>query len=172
MLNHSATVYLSVHQLESAKRCFFRVLAFPHQSAKDSVSALYGMARYHKERREWVELTECCKEALTLLPEAKGELVPGASLGERFLLFLADAAAAQGDLELARNYDEKAKNLWSDFREKSEFAELVACDRRKAIELLATRQAWEAVQTLTYAPNHYESMLCLGINFSDLCMLQ
>jgi len=58
--------------------------------------ALHGMARYHQERREWVALTECCKQALPLLPEAKGELVKP-RFEERFLLSLADAAVAQGD---------------------------------------------------------------------------
>jgi len=50
--------------------------------------------------------------------------------------------------------------------------ELAACNRREAIELLATGQTQEAIQTLTDAPNHYQSMLSLGINFSDLCTLQ
>lgn len=54
MLNQLATVYSSVHQLESAKSCFLRILALPHQSAKDHVTALLGLARYHQERKDWV----------------------------------------------------------------------------------------------------------------------
>jgi Tfp pilus assembly protein PilF len=52
-LNNLATAYLSVHQLEYAKRCCLRVLASPHVMARDRVLALHGMARYHQERSEW-----------------------------------------------------------------------------------------------------------------------
>jgi tetratricopeptide (TPR) repeat protein len=140
MLINLATVYSSVQRLESAKHCFLRILAFPNQSAKDRITALNGMARCHQERKDWVALTGCCEEALALIPEAEGGLVRAARRQERLLLCLADAAEAQGDMELARDYDEKAKKLWSEFRGEGEFAELVACDRREAIELLATGQ--------------------------------
>jgi len=172
LLKDLGTVYLSVHQLESAKRCCLRTLAFPHQKARDSVMALHGMARYHQERREWAALTECCKEALTLYPEVKGDFVRVGCFEERLLLFLADAAEAQGDMGLAREYDDKAKKLLSEFRGEAEFAELVACDRREAIALLAIGRAEEAVQTLKDAPKPYKNVLILGINLSDLCMLQ
>lgn len=65
---------MSSHQLEAAKRCFLRVLAWPTQytlSAVERMNALEGMALYCKERAEWAKMMEHCKESLTLLPEAK-----------------------------------------------------------------------------------------------------
>ena len=64
-------VYLVTHQLEAAKRCFLRILAWPCLTAAERVRALEGMARYHKDRQEWVTMTEWCEEALLLVPEAK-----------------------------------------------------------------------------------------------------
>ena len=47
------SLYGAAHQLESAKRCFMRLLAWPGLSPKERMSALHGMALYHKERKEW-----------------------------------------------------------------------------------------------------------------------
>lgn len=50
---------LDSHQLEAAKRCFLRVLAWPYPpSAFDRVNILGGMAYYHQERKDWVS-THC-----------------------------------------------------------------------------------------------------------------
>ena len=98
------------------------------------MSALHGLARYYKERKD-------CKEALPLFPEAEEGLSVVGCFEERLLLLLADAAEAQGDMGLARRYDEKAKCLRSGSRVKGKFPGFVACDRREAMELLVAGRA-------------------------------
>jgi len=69
MISSAAFAYFSAHQLETAKRYFLRALAMPELGAIGGVNVMPCMARYHKERREWVEMTMCLQEALTLLPK-------------------------------------------------------------------------------------------------------
>ena len=59
-------VYLDIHQLEAAKRCFLRVLEWPGVTVVERMLILFGLARYHRELKDWGSLIECCKEALTL----------------------------------------------------------------------------------------------------------
>lgn len=61
------------------------------------------------EYKDWPTVIKYCKEALLLIPEAKEGLAAMGRCEERLLLLLADAAEAQGDMGLARRYDEKAK---------------------------------------------------------------
>jgi len=127
-------LYIHTHQLEAAKRYFSKVLALPGISSKDQLHALFGMARHHKERKEWVMMLRCLDEVLTLLPDAKGD-----SYTEmRIFLFVADAAEARGDMRLAYAFDEKARKVWCKSKmAKSHSPELEACNRRQASELLA-----------------------------------
>jgi len=148
------------------------MLAFRRQSADHRISALHGMAQYHKKRKDWVALTECCKQALALFPEANQERLMAQCTHERFLLFLADAAEGQGDMGLARDYDEKAKKHWSEFHGEGKFPSFVACHRREAMELLAAGRAEEAVWTLEDAPYLYSGVLVTGNNLTNLRMLQ
>ena len=99
---------MDVHQLESAKRCFLRILSWPRLSPPvNCVDALRGMARYHKVRMDWVSVSKCSKEAITLLRETSqlDRMEP------EFLGLLADAAEGQGNMQLAREYDEQAEEL-------------------------------------------------------------
>lgn len=82
--------YFASRQLEAAKRC------------------LLYIARYHKERREWVEMTNCSGEALALCPEfiESNEIVQERE--SELLILLADAPEEQGGFRRAREYDEKA----------------------------------------------------------------
>ena len=68
---HMGSIYLAMSQLEAAKRCFLRVLEWPRAWLTDCVNALHGLARYHKERKDWAKTIECCDEALTILPNVK-----------------------------------------------------------------------------------------------------
>ena len=112
-------VTLASHQLESAKSYYRRVLAWPGLGASARLTALEGMACYHKERKEWVEMTECCEKALALLPDAKKNRVDeadGAEMAKRDIvlpLLLADAAEGQGDMRRAREIDEATRKLWA-----------------------------------------------------------
>jgi tetratricopeptide (TPR) repeat protein len=108
-LIHLGNLYLNSQQLESAKRCFLRVLDLPHQRARDRGGALQGLALYHKERKDWPAVIECCKQAFLLFPEAEEELRRMGRFEERLLLLLADAAEAQGDMGLARRYGRRQK---------------------------------------------------------------
>lgn len=76
------------------------------------MTALHGMARYHKERKDWVALIVCCEEGLRSLPEATGGLNPADCMETRLLLLLADVAEARGGVEVARKHDGKAKRLF------------------------------------------------------------
>ena len=71
MLVEIGVLYLMLHQLEAAKSCFQRVLAKPGLTACDRMNALQGMARYHKERQDWVQVIELGKAALALVPRVK-----------------------------------------------------------------------------------------------------
>jgi len=44
--------YLNTQQLDSAKRCFLRMLDLPYRRDSDRTSAPYGLARYYKERKD------------------------------------------------------------------------------------------------------------------------
>ncbi len=61
--------YFASCQLEAAKRCFLRLLAWHRLSMDRRITALLYITRYHKERKEWVEVTNCSGEALALCPE-------------------------------------------------------------------------------------------------------
>lgn len=116
-------VYLNSQQLESAKRCFLRVLAWPGLLPANHAFILHAMTRYYKERNDWANMIKCCKEGLKILPDAKGDSAVE-HLEERFLLTLADAAEGQGDMVRAREYDEKAKKIWFESGETYYFIEL------------------------------------------------
>lgn len=49
---------LSTAQLEAAKRCFQRVLQPPGPVMAYLVNAQLGMARYHRERKEWTHIIQ------------------------------------------------------------------------------------------------------------------
>ena len=134
-LIHLGNLYLNSQQLESAKRCFLRLLDLPHQRARDRGGALQGLARYHKERKDWPAVIECCKQAFLLFSEAKEGLAAIGRFEERLLLLLADAAEAQGDMRLAQRYGKKAKKVPSYLT--STFPGFLDCDRREAMQLLA-----------------------------------
>ena len=128
-------IYFSLHQLEPAKRCFLKVIAWPGVTAGSRVMALHCMAQCHKERKAWAELTECCEEALALLPEiGVGNLKD--HMKERFLILLADAAEGLGDMTRAQEYDEQAKRFWIESDKTTALPEPVACARREAVVLL------------------------------------
>jgi hypothetical protein len=117
-----------------AKGYYIRVLAFKLPCfADDRLHALQGMATYHKERKEWKKMEDCCEKASTLVPKSRQD--PWVLQGnERILLRLADAAEEQGGLRRAREYDEKAKRIWSGWGKAHLFIELMACNRREAGE--------------------------------------
>lgn len=105
-----ANVFLDSHQLEEVRRCYMRLLDWPRKLAPAAhVNALHGMARYHKERKEWVEVIEFGEEALRFIPDAKKQI----HVEEMLLIVLADAAEGQGDMPRAREYDKKAKTSTS-----------------------------------------------------------
>lgn len=98
IFNAMGGVYLGAHQLESAKQCYIKVLAWPGISVVERMYAHFGLARYHKERKDWVSLIKSCEEALTLRRQVTGHI---GQTEEKLLLMLADAAEAQGDLKRA-----------------------------------------------------------------------
>lgn len=119
------------------------------------------MAGYHEERKEWEKLTECCEEALTLLPHVdtndRNKVLE--HLEERLLIQLADAAEGQRDLRRARVFDERARKLWSESGTITPLVELLAADRREAEELLREGTPYEAGLTLAKAPLLYGMLL-------------
>jgi hypothetical protein len=134
------------------------------------VSALQGLADYYKECKDWPAVIECCEQAFLLFPEAEEELAAIGRCQKRLLLLLADAAEAQGDMELARGYDEKAKKVPT--RRTSEFPGFMACDRREAMQLLAVGRPEEAARTLLRASISFRTLSFRGINFTNLCFLR
>jgi len=111
VIGHMGRTYLAMQQLEDAKQCFLRLLAWPGpvNSAGDRVEVLFiGMAAYHRMRKDWIKLRECCEEALVILPHVDdGRLSDQTE--EKLLIMLADAAEGEGDMRRAHEYDEKAK---------------------------------------------------------------
>ena len=163
-----ATNYFDSRQLEAAKQCYLRQLSWPGVPG-EHVNGLFGMARYHKARKEWAKVTEYCQEGLALIPEAK-RLFSIGRLKERFLLLLAEAAEEQGDMERAREIDVIVKRF---FTERHLFTELVAYFRRDALVLLAEGDAEGAAYKLTHVPATYASEFDLvGINLLELYSLE
>lgn len=135
--------------------------------------ALEGMARCHKVRNEWDSMIKRCEEALVLLPEGKKHGDIGL-VEERLLILLADAAEAKGNTKLSREYDDKAKKVWS-LKPVSTllFPEIVACYRREAVELLAAGKAFDAMRTLMHVPQLYLDFLGnSGLSLQNVYMLR
>lgn len=88
------------------------------------------------------------------------------------LLLMADAFEGQGDMMRAREYDKKARKVWSDhIGNTGEAAVLLSARRREAIELLKAGKALEAVNKT--APYNYKSCLQYsGINIARTHNLQ
>jgi hypothetical protein len=86
---------------------------------------------------------------------------------------LADAAEAQGDFRRAYEYGEKARKIWFASGKTHHFAEIVACYRREATELMKARRPHEAARTLSFVPEMYVAFLeYSGINHLELYMLR
>ena len=163
---HAGTVYLDSHQLEAAKCCFLKVLAWPRQSLNCRINALNGMALYWKERSDWTKTIGCGAQGLKIIREAK-EQSPMGNMEERFLLLLADAAEGQGGMIRAVEYDLEMYKLWVGSG-KSMFGEMVASLCRQALNFLDAGRPREAVLTLQKAPDHYVELLqWTGINLLE-----
>ena len=135
-------LYLETHQLKAAKRYFLRSLFWPGLPVRARVDTLHGMARYHKERNEWVKMMQCLQEVRTLLPQVH---IMG-TMEMRTYLFFADAFEGQGDMEQAIEYGEKARAIYLRDCDNPEYnAEIEACSRRKASMLLLEGRPAEAV---------------------------
>lgn len=154
-------IYFASRQLEAAKQCSLRLLSWPHASAVEHFNGVLGMAKYHKERKEWARVTEYGQEALALLPEAK-KLSSIDGMEERSLLLLAEAAEEQGDMEQARALDKLAKKFWSP---KLLFPGLVACYRRGALALLVAGDVHKAIHVLRHVPRATRRNLTSGSNY-------
>jgi len=87
MISNAAFAYFSAHQLETAKRYFLRALAMPELDAIGRVTVIQGMARYHKERKEWVEMTMCLQVYLHPLLESSKRDVKD-EVSQRCFMFL------------------------------------------------------------------------------------
>jgi len=109
-----AFVYIATHQLEAANRCLVRVLSWPSLLSLDRLTALLGMAAYHKARQKWVNMTEDLKATFPLIQELekRSDMEP---MKVRVFLLLAEAAEGQGDMRLAHEYGNKAKAISSGF---------------------------------------------------------
>ena len=150
-------IYLDTHQLEAAKRCFLRDLEWPGVSVVERMFALFGLARYHRERKDWGSLIECCNEALTLRRQVREHI---GQTGEKLLLLLADAAEAQGYMSRAYKYDELAEETFLNSGVKGfYFSQLVTSYRRSALKHMAAGKPQNAVQILTEVPKGYVKML-------------
>jgi len=56
-------LHMDAHQLESAKRCFLRILSWPRLSPPlNRMDALRGTARYRKVRKDWVNVSKYSKK--------------------------------------------------------------------------------------------------------------
>ena len=113
VLGGIASINLGSNQSETAKQCYLSLLGQPRLNAIERINVLQGLAIYHKERKEWVNVSKCCEEALTLLPKAKDGISNGLIEEIRLLLLLADAAEGDGNMRRARYYDKTAKRVWS-----------------------------------------------------------
>jgi tetratricopeptide (TPR) repeat protein len=173
VINDMGLTYLSMHQLEAAKRCFQRLLDWPGSpSAGDRVATLIrDVASYHRMRKDWVRLGECCEEALVLCPKAEEGCVNDLTeVG--VMIMLADAAEGQGDMRRAHEYDEKAKKGWGKYGKEVYIPQLTACHRRDAIEFPKAGRAYEAGCALKYVPDVYVNLLKRGINFTEIVYLE
>ena len=159
VVNNMGEIYLSTNQLEAAKRCFLKVLAWPRLSVEERLFALENMARHHKERKAWIQMVDCCEKALTLVPQAKDPRYPLERTEERLLLYLADAAEAQGNMRQARELDEKANKIYSASKSRRYFAELESCSRREALEFLKAGKPFNAAGILIDVPVFYADLL-------------
>ena len=74
IVGNVGSIYLDSHQTEAAKRCYLRILNWPRVTKADRLGALQGMARYHKERKEWAKMVTCCQEAPRDSAECQGGL--------------------------------------------------------------------------------------------------
>jgi len=153
---HMGSMYLAMGQSEAAKRCFLRVLEWPRAWQTDRVNALHGLARYHKERKDWVKTIQCSEKALHFFPHVKkGILID--EIEERLLLLLADAAEGQGDLRRAREFDVETMKVWYGQGGKELNAEFLDCYCRQALKQLAAGLPHEAAMSLKSAPRLYLS---------------
>jgi hypothetical protein len=122
-------------------------------------------------RKDWVNLRECCEEALVLFPQVEEDCV-GELAEAKVLIMLADAAEGQGDMGRAHEYDEKAKKGWRKYGEMVYIPQLTACHRRDAIEFPKAGRAYEAGCALKYVPDIYVNWLERGINFTEIVYLE
>jgi len=133
------------------------------------------MATYHQERKMWVQMIECCEEALTLIPDAKKESNGEFKMSMRavsLLIFLAHAAEGQGSMRRAREYDDKAKRLSSEIGN-SLCGRFVGCARRETVVLLAAGRPHEAAQMLALHLLEYANLLDpSGINLMQLYLFK
>lgn len=139
MISEIGSIYLDTHQLESAKRCFLGLLAWPNQKPDGRACVLHSMASYHKERQEWGKMIECCEKGLTIYPQPKKDSHMWV-IKVRLIVLLADGAEAQGNMSAAHDYDEKAKNAWLECGLEQFSAGLLACYRGGS-QVLGGREA-------------------------------
>jgi len=114
-------IALASHQLESAESMFLRALAWPGVSAGDRVIALEGIAAYHKERKEWVNMVKCCEKALTLVPDAKKEadVLPDPMRDNPHLAPPRGRRGGTKNMRWALGFDERAEKIFSETRQPS-----------------------------------------------------
>jgi hypothetical protein len=91
------------------------------------------MARYQKERKDWVNVFKCCEEGIQLLQET-GKLE---GMGQQLLALLADAAEGRGEWKRAREYDKHVDDLWLSDGTSTKFMVVGPSNRRKAVEFSA-----------------------------------
>lgn len=163
-------IHICTYQLESARACFARILAWPGRLALiHHVNALCSMAACHKACDYWDKVIESCEEALTLIPSVTQEdrlKLNNLHIEERLFIYLADAAEAQGHMEQAHEYDDTAKRIWQSRNDTHATSDFVSCNRRYAVELLAAGQPVRAISFLKDVPASYGRLLSFsGINF-------
>jgi hypothetical protein len=126
------------------------------------------MAHYHKDRKEWKQMMQYCEQALTIIPKADENVAPN-QIEERMLILLGDAAEGLGDMKRAQECDYKARKIFLASGSTKPFTDLVSCDRREAIRLLAAGKPLEAAHALLCAPKMYAQRLhYTGLNLMDL----
>lgn len=114
-------------------------------------------------------MIKCSDEMLAILPDVKRDFV----IEMRTFLMFADAAEGQGDMTLAYEYDEKAKQSWCESNIMSNNGELEACYRRQASRLLTSGKPHEAVQILETVPATYNHLLLdIGISLTQFHVLE
>jgi hypothetical protein len=105
-------VALDAHNLETAKRCVLRILAWSRLGVVERLQGLYCMARYHRECKDWIKVVQCCEEALGFSPQfSKEGDSPIRQTEEQLLLLFADAYEGQG--VRARGRRHMCRSVWT-----------------------------------------------------------